>query len=316
MIVVTGAAGFIGSHMIDKLNQENFNAIIAVDLFQDEVKLSNLDHQNILASLDRRVFIPWLKENAEGVEFIFHLGAHTDTTETDTALFDELNTNYSKEVWEICVKEQIPLIYASSAATYGLGELGFSDDHSLIPQLSPLNAYAHSKHQFDLWALEQKDQPFYWAGLKFFNVYGKNEGHKGKMSSMVHQLKKQIVETGTARLFKSYNDRYADGEQLRDFVYVEDVVNVMFWMMHHRKDSGIYNVGTGQASSFNDVAKALSHSMKKEVAITYIDMPTELQDKYQYFTVADLKKLKSIGYPMDFSSLEDGISACYASPSN
>ncbi|RED92624.1 ADP-glyceromanno-heptose 6-epimerase precursor [Marinoscillum furvescens DSM 4134] len=310
MIVVTGAAGFIGSHLIDKLNQEGFKAIIAVDLFHDEVKLANLDHQNILASLDRRVFIPWLEENAEGVEFIFHLGAHTDTTETDEALFAELNTNYTKQVWNICATEQIPLIYASSAATYGLGELGFSDDHSLIPQLQPLNAYAHSKHQFDLWALGQEKRPFYWAGLKFFNVYGKNEDHKGKMSSMVYQLHRQIEDGGKVRLFKSYDEKYDDGEQLRDFVYVQDVVNVMYWMMHHRKDSGIYNVGTGQARSFKDVVNALQQVLDKQVDIEYIDMPEHLRDKYQYFTEADLKKLKSIGFPMDFSSLEDGVRAC------
>ena len=243
MIVITGAAGFIGCNLIRALNKLNYNHLIAVDKFDNELKNSNLEGTKLLATIDRDAFTPWAKENAEAIEFIFHLGARTDTTEMDLKLLRRLNTEYSKTIWKLCVEEQIPLIYASSAATYGNGELGFSDDEALIPQLQPLNPYAVSKQEFDLWALAEEKKPFFWAGLKFFNVYGPYEQHKGKMASMIHQCYLQIQETGKVKLFKSYRDSIAHGEQKRDFVHVSDVVNILIKLMHHRKQSGT-NSGT------------------------------------------------------------------------
>ena len=209
----------------------------------------------------------------------------------DLELLRKLNTEYSKSIWKLCVDEQIPLIYASSAATYGSGELGFSDDESLIPQLKPLNPYAVSKQEFDLWALAEEKKPFFWAGLKFFNVYGPYEQHKGKMASMIHQCYLQIQETGKVKLFKSYRDSIAHGEQKRDFVHVSDVVNILIKLMHHRKQSGIYNLGTGKAKSFNEMVNQVFISLNLEAEIEYIDMPEEIRDKYQYFTQAEMGKL-------------------------
>ncbi|MAE81967.1 MAG: ADP-glyceromanno-heptose 6-epimerase [Flammeovirgaceae bacterium] len=291
MIVITGAAGFIGCNLIRKLNELNYNHLIVVDKFDNELKNSNLEGTKLLASIDRDVFIPWARENTEAIEFIFHLGARTDTTEMDLELLRKLNTEYSKSIWKLCVDEQIPLIYASSAATYGSGELGFSDDESLIPQLKPLNPYAVSKQEFDLWALAEEKKPFFWAGLKFFNVYGPYEQHKGKMASMIHQCYLQIQETGKVKLFKSYRDSIAHGEQKRDFVHVSDVVNILIKLMHHRKQSGIYNLGTGKAKSFNEMVNQVFISLNLEAEIEYIDMPEEIRDKYQYFTQAEMGKL-------------------------
>lgn len=310
MIVVTGAAGFIGSSLIRKLNDENFSNIIAVDLFNDEEKLANLKDKKLSASIDRNVFLDWLDKRCEEVEFIFHLGARTDTTETDRDLLWKLNTDYSKAIWTRCRNYQIPLIYASSAATYGRGENGYCDDESTIEKLVPLNPYAESKHAFDLWALKQEKKPFYWAGLKFFNVYGTNESHKGKMASVVFHAFHQIRETGEMKLFRSHNSDFQDGEQMRDFIYVKDVVDVMYWLMHHRKNSGIFNVGTGNARTFNDLAAAVFDTHGKEKQITYIDTPEEIREHYQYFTEADMQKLNTIGYSRKFTTLEDGVKDC------
>lgn len=288
MIVVTGAAGFIGSNLIKKLNENNFKNIVAVDKFNNEVKNLNLKNVSLHSSVDRDVFHEWAKKNAEAIEFIFHLGARTDTTETDETLLYELNTKYSMNIWRLCVAEQIPLIYASSAATYGDGSFGFSNDQTLISKLKPLNAYAKSKHEFDLWALSQEKAPFYWKGLKFFNVYGSNEEHKGKMASMVYQMKQQISETGKVRLFKSYHSEYANGEQKRDFIHVDKVVSKLFDYMLNRNESGIFNVGTGTARSFNEMAYNIFDELKMPPSIEYIEMPEAIKDKYQYFTEAKL----------------------------
>lgn len=308
MIIVTGAAGFIASNLIKKLNADGFNHIIAVDKFDNVEKNKNLEDLNILEKVDRNLFFEWLKnQNSKEIEFIFHLGARTDTTEFDTKLLAKLNTDYSKRIWELCIEMQIPLVYASSAATYGLGEFGYVDDEKNIHNLKPLNPYGVSKNEFDKWALNQEKTPFYWAGLKFFNVYGPREYHKGRMASVILHAHKQISETGKMKLFRSHHPDFKDGEQMRDFVFVNDVVQVMIWLMHHRKNSGIYNLGSGKARTFLDLVKAVFQSMGKKEDISFVDTPEDIRDKYQYFTEAKMEKLKSIGYPYEFTDLENGI---------
>jgi ADP-L-glycero-D-manno-heptose 6-epimerase len=307
MIIVTGAAGFIGSCLIARLNQDNFNEIIAVDHFSDPAKLKNLENKTIREKVDRDKFFDWLDKNYEHVEFIFHIGARTDTTEFDVNIFDQLNLNYTKEVWKRCVEYQIPLVYASSAATYGLGEKGYDDNEALIPELKPLNPYGDSKNEFDKWALNQEKKPFFWAGLKFFNVYGPNEYHKGRMASVIFHAFHQIQKTGGMKLFRSHNPDFKDGEQMRDFVYVKDVVEVCYFLMHHRKNSGIYNLGSGKARTFLDLVKATFKAMDKQENISFIDTPADIRDKYQYFTEANMQKLKNIGYSKKFYELEEGV---------
>lgn len=307
MIVVTGAVGFIGSQLIKKLNDENFNYIVAVDHFDNPLKNKNIEGLNLLHKVDRDDFMEWLDGNYEEVEFIFHIGAKTDTTLFDVPLLTRLNTEYTKAIWKRCYDYQIPLVYASSAATYGLGEHGYNDDESTIERLKPLNPYGQSKQDFDVWALEQNEKPFFWAGLKFFNVYGPNEYHKGRMASVIWHAYNQIKETGGMKLFRSHNPQYKDGEQMRDFVYVKDVVDVCYWLMHHRKNSGIYNLGSGKARTFLDLTRAVFAAIGKEENISFIDTPEDIRDKYQYFTEASMDKLKSIGYPKEFHTLEEGV---------
>ena len=306
MIIVTGAAGFIGSYLIKKLNAENFNAIIAVDHFDDAVKNKNLEGLRIQERVDLSEFLPWLDQNYELTEFIFHIGAITDTSEFDVQKLNQFNTQYTKEIWMRCIKHQIPLVYASSAATYGLGEMGYDDDEALIPKLKPLNPYGQSKQDFDFWALQQKEKPLFWAGLKFFNVYGPHENHKGRMASVIWHAFQQIKKTGKMKLFRSHNPEYKDGEQMRDFVYVKDVVDVCFFLMHHRKNSAIYNLGSGKARTFLDLVKAVFKAMNKPEHIEFIDTPVDIRDKYQYFTEAKMEKLLKIGYTKPFYSLEEG----------
>ncbi len=306
MIVVTGAAGFIGSCLIKKLNTEFFNTIIAVDKFDNSAKNKNLEGVKIQEKVDRDQFMAWLDKNYELVEFIFHIGARTDTTEMDVDLFERLNTQYTKDIWKRCCQYQIPLVYASSAATYGLGELGYDDNEATIPQLKPLNPYGQSKQDFDVWALAQNEKPFFWAGLKFFNVYGPNEYHKGRMASVIWHAFDQINKTEKMKLFRSHHPEFKDGEQMRDFVYVKDVVDVCYFLMHHRKNSGIYNLGSGKARTFLDLTKAVFKALNKKEAIEFIDTPIDIRDKYQYFTEANMKKLISIGYAKPFHSLEEG----------
>ncbi len=306
MIVVTGAAGFIGSYLIGKLNQENFNAIIAVDKFDDPTKFKNLEGLRIQERVDLEQFFPWLDQHYELVEFIFHMGAISDTTVFDTALLNTLNTQYSKDIWLRCVAYQIPLVYASSAATYGLGEIGYDDDETIIPKLKPLNPYGQSKADFDVWALQQKEKPLFWTGLKFFNVYGPNENHKGRGASVIWHTFNQVRKTGRMKLFRSHNPQYKDGEQMRDFVYVKDVADVCYFLMHHRKNSGIYNLGSGKARTFLDLTRAVFKAMNKPDNIEYIDTPVDICDKYQYFTEAKMEKLRNIGYSTPFHTLEEG----------
>ena len=307
MIVVTGAAGFIGSCLISHLNQAGYNNIVAVDDFSKTEKDDNLVGTMLTAKIGRKDFIKWLEDFGTEVSFIFHIGARTDTTEFNKEIFDELNLNYTKDVWNACVRYNIPLVYASSAATYGLGEYGYKDDHSLIPNLKPLNPYGDSKNDFDKWALVQEEEPPFWAGLKFFNVYGPNEYHKGRMASVIFHAFNQINATGGMKLFRSHNPDYTDGGQLRDFVYVKDVVNVCMYLMTNSPDSGIYNLGSGKARTFLDLTKATFKAMGKEENISFIDTPEDIRDKYQYFTEADMSKLIESGYNQKFYSLEEGV---------
>lgn len=308
MIVVTGAAGFIGSALVGELLKQGWADIVAVDDFSYPQKAPNLEGKKLTAKVERNEFFPWLEKNQKLVQFIFHLGARTDTTEFDTTVFDELNVRYSQQMWEACVKFAIPLVYASSGATYGNGELGYGDTDDTLPQrLVPLNPYGESKNNFDIWALAQERQPFFWAGLKFFNVYGPNEYHKGRMASVIFHAFNQIKSTGAMKLFRSHDPNYKDGEQQRDFIYVKDLCNVCLFLMEHRKNSGLYNLGTGKARTFLDLAKATFKAMGKPENITFIDTPLDIRDKYQYFTEAKMEKLKGIGYAVPFTGLEDGI---------
>lgn len=307
MIVVTGAAGFIASCLVTRLNEANFNDIVVVDNFSIAKKENNLKGKRIKEYVDRMEFFGWLEKNYEEVEFIFHLGARTDTTEFNKDIFDLLNLNYSKKVWNACCEYQIPLVYASSAATYGSGKLGYDDEEAMIPLLHPLNPYGDSKNDFDKWALEQTAKPFFWAGLKFFNVYGPNEYHKGRMASVVLHAFNQIKDTGRLKLFRSHNPDFKDGEQMRDFIYVKDVVDVCYFLMHHRKNSGIYNLGSGKARTFLDLAFQTFQAMGREAEIDFVDTPSDIRDTYQYFTEANMQKLRSIGYNKPFHTLEEGV---------
>ena len=307
MIIVTGAAGFIGSCLVRKLNDEGFNHLVLVDDFSNDLKNKNLEGKQFTEKVHRKELMSWIERNHQWADFIFHIGARTDTTEFDTAIFDELNLNYSKNLWEKCVKFQIPFIYASSAATYGMGEFGFEDNHEIVEKLKPLNPYGQSKNEFDKWVLMQIECPPFWAGFKFFNVFGPNEYHKSRMASVVFHAFNQIKETGEMKLFKSHKIEYKDGEQLRDFIYVKDVCDVLFFMMKHKKDSGIYNLGIGKARTFNDLADATFSALNKIRNISFIDTPEDIREKYQYFTQGDMQKLKSIGYKKPFSTLENGV---------
>jgi ADP-L-glycero-D-manno-heptose 6-epimerase len=307
MIVVTGAAGFIGSCMLRKLNMENITNIVIVDDFSKTAKVNNYAHSAFSLKIERENFIQWFKENANQVEGVYHLGARTDTTEFDWNVFVKLNLEYTKNIWNICVENNIPMVYASSAATYGGGENGYQDDLSIISKLKPLNPYGLSKQEFDLWALSQDKKPPFWAGLKFFNVYGPNEYHKGRMASVIYHSFNQITSTNKVKLFRSHRDDYKDGQQMRDFVYVKDVVDVLFYLMTNKPQSSIYNLGSGIARSFYDLASATFSAMGIEKNIEFVDIPIDIRDKYQYFTEASMDKLKSVGYNQPFYSLEEGV---------
>lgn len=307
MIVVTGAAGFIGSCTVSLLNQKGFDNIVVVDDFSRADKNINLKDKKIAVQIHRDNFPGWLWENFARVDFIYHLGARTDTTEKDEFIFQELNLDYSKAIWELCVAHHIPLVYASSAATYGLGEHGYEDRHDIIEQLSPLNPYGRSKNDFDIWALAQKKTPPFWAGLKFFNVYGPNEYHKGRMASVIFHTMRQIKATGGMKLFRSHREDFKDGEQSRDFIYVKDVLSILWFLFENRTHNGLFNVGTGKARTFYDLAASTFLAMELEPNISFIDTPADIRDTYQYFTEADMSKIQSIGYDQPFHSLEEGI---------
>ena len=322
-IIITGAAGFIGSCMVQYLNEKGLKNLILVDKFIHSEKDRNWKRKKYQYLVDRELLLEWLHENKPKVDFVIHLGARTDTTEFDYNIHRELNVEYSQDVWNYCTANDIPLIYASSAATYGAGELGYDDDNTLLADLKPLNPYGVSKNEFDLWAVQQLNAPPFWAGLKFFNVYGPNEYHKKRMASVIFHAFNQIQKEGSVRLFKSYKPEFKDGEQLRDFIYVKDIVSVIWWMMNEfekkkiiekspvvngQLSPGIYNLGTGKARTFNDLVSATFAALDKQPNIVYIDMPADIKDKYQYFTEAAMLKLKHAGYGEPFTPLEDGVS--------
>ena len=314
-LVVTGAAGFIGSCMVSYLNQQGFENLILVDEFDDEEKELNLLHKKYLVRVEREEFFDWVQREKPAVSFVIHLGARTDTTEFDYSVHQHLNVEYSQKIWHYCTINNIPLVYASSAATYGEGEWGYDDNHTLIERLQPLNPYGISKNEFDKWVLHQDTHPPFWAGLKFFNVYGPNEYHKARMASVIFHSFNQIKVSGKVKLFKSHKAGFENGEQLRDFIYVKDVIEVCFWLMENSKvksqnsklASAIYNLGTGKARSFNALVKSTFAGLDLQPHIEYIDIPEDIRDKYQYFTEASMDKLKAAGYHKDFYSLEKGI---------
>lgn len=323
-ILLTGAAGFIGSYLLGYLNKKGFSNIIIVDDFSEEDKWFNFDSKKFTAKIEREKLFDWLAKENPVVNFVFHLGARTDTTEFDYSVHEKLNVEYSRKIWNYCTDKDIPLVYASSAATYGSGEFGYKDSHDILDKLQPLNPYGISKNEFDKWIISETKSPLrgvgglpFWAGLKFFNVYGPNEYHKGRMASVIFHSFNQIKSTGKVKLFKSHRPDFKDGEQLRDFIYVEDVASVCYWFMD-RVDtflkgvnsgltSGLYNLGTGKARTFNDLVKATFAGMDKQPVIEYIDMPEDIRDKYQYFTEADMTKLRDAGYSKPFYSLEEGV---------
>jgi len=306
-IVVTGAAGFIGSCLVGFLNSKGYNNIIITDDFSRFDKIPNLEGKKIIKQIERESFFSWLAENNPDIDFIFHIGARTDTTEFDYTIHQHLNVDYSQKVWQYCTEKKIPLVYASSAATYGAGEFGYSDNHELPFKLQPLNPYGISKNEFDKWALQQGSAPPFWAGLKFFNVYGPNEYHKGRMASVIWHSFNQVKKDGRVKLFKSHRPDFKDGQQLRDFIYVKDVLKVCYWLMQNSPASGIYNLGTGKARAFEDLVKATFACLDMPAKIDFIDMPGDIRDKYQYFTEADMSKLQHAGYHEPFYSLEKGV---------
>ena len=309
MIILTGGAGFIGMNTLATLNQLGYDDILVVDNVGKTEKWKNLVGRSFRHYVPKDQLWDWLADNrTEPLEAVIHLGACTDTMEYD---FDYLNLNniiYSQRLWKICTEKQIPFVYASSAATYGDGSDGFSDDHANTDQYRPINPYGFSKHRFDLWALKQTDKPAGWYGIKFFNVYGPGEDHKGRMASVANFAIPQALNTGKIRLFKSYRTDYADGEQRRDFVFVQDVVNIVIHFLNSQTaPNGLYNAGTGQAQSFNSLAGAIFSALNKPVNIEYFDMPDNLRESYQYFTEADMDKIRDAGYDYKPTSLEEGI---------
>jgi len=307
MIVITGAAGFIASCLISKLNAEGLTELILVDDFSIVEKEPNYNLKTFYQKVERKHFIDWFDKHANIIKQVIHIGARTDTTEFNVELLNALNLNYTKAIWQICTNNAIPLIYASSAATYGLGEFGYDDDETKLNALKPLNPYGDSKNEFDKWAVTQKTCPPDWQGLKFFNVYGPNEYHKGRMASVILHAFNQIKQTNKVKLFKSHNPNYADGGQLRDFVYVKDVIEVIWFLYINKPKNGIYNLGSGIARPFLDLAKATFKALNIPEDIDFIDTPIDIRDKYQYFTQANMQKLINAGYKKPFTTLENGV---------
>ncbi|TES91218.1 MAG: ADP-glyceromanno-heptose 6-epimerase [Candidatus Cloacimonadota bacterium] len=309
MIVVTGGGGFIGSALIWGLNEKGFNKILAVDLLKKADTYKNLLSPQFSDYLEKDAFIEKIKKGVFNytIDGIIHMGACSDTTEKDNDYLIRNNYEYTQRLAMWALKNNKRFVYASSGATYGDGKNGFSDENDKLEQLRPLNLYGKSKHLFDLWALRNEYLKSI-AGLKYFNVFGPNEYHKGEMRSMVHKAFEQIKDTGKVKLFKSNSPDYKDGEQVRDFVYVKDVVRMTLFIYDNPDVNGIINIGTGIARSFNDLSSAVFHSMKKKENIDYIEMPDYLKSQYQNFTQADISKLKNFGYKKKISSLEEGVS--------
>ena len=305
-IIVTGGAGFIGICIVRTLNDAGRSYIIIVDNVAATDKWMNMRNKKYIRYIHKSAFLQELP-TLENIEAIIHMGAQSSTTERDFDYLYENNFEYTKALWNYCAEKQISFIYASSAATYGDGELGF-DDRMDIDKLRPLNGYGYSKQLFDQWVKHQATTfPLQHVGLKFFNVYGPNEYFKGSMASMVFHGYKQILEGGKIKLFKSCNPNYADGGQLRDFVYVKDICSVIEWLLQHKDVSGLFNVGTGNAQSFRELAEATFQALDMQPNIEYIEMPEHLKKKYQYYTQANMSKLRQAGYNKDFMNLEQGV---------
>jgi ADP-L-glycero-D-manno-heptose 6-epimerase len=306
--VVTGGAGFIGSCLLWKLNQEGISDILVVDHLGSSEKWKNLRGKQFSDYMEKSEFLQRVHENRlpASLESVIHLGACSSTTESDASYLIQNNYGYSKALAEWAVRTNKRFLYASSAATYGAGELGYVDDDAVTPQLVPLNMYGYSKQLFDLWVL-QHDLQKRFAGFKFFNVYGPNEYHKDAMRSMVHKGYQQIKQTGAIRLFRSHRPEYPDGGQMRDFVYVKDVLNAVWFFIKHPEKTGIYNLGTGQAHTWNDLAKALFKALGRPPKVEYFDMPAELRTQYQYYTQADVAKLRRAGYQEPAYALEEAV---------
>jgi ADP-L-glycero-D-manno-heptose 6-epimerase len=322
MIVITGAVGFIGSCLLSKLNSEGITDILLVDDFSFENKNKNISNKKFTKTIDRSDFLSWFKNNSSSVSFVYHIGARTDTTEFNVDLFNTLNLNYTKSIWKLCTENNIPLVYASSAATYGLGEFGYDDDEEKIPLLKPLNPYGDSKNDFDNWAIVQSEAPTKWIGFKFFNVYGPNEFHKARMASVIFHSYNQIQDNACVKLFRSHNPKYTDGGQLRDFISVHDVVDVNLHFLDHPNVSGIFNCGTGRAQPFNDVASAVVNTMRtlrgqapmsleelvRHGSLRYVAFPEDLKGRYQSYTQADVSALRAAGYKAEMRDVQTGVS--------
>ena len=312
MILVTGAAGFIGSVIVEALNQRGHTDLLLCDHFESGEKWKNLRglrYESFVQVEDLLTHPLWKKQGA--IKAIYHMGACSDTTELNMDFLYKNNTLFTNSLLTLAAQKNIPIVYASSAATYGDGESGYSDEHKTLNKLEPLNKYGYSKHLSDQWILKQKIKPKVWFGVKFFNVFGPHEYHKGKMSSVVYQSFNQINQVGEVKLFKSHRPDFKDGEQLRDFVYVKDVVRAMIELIEAGKKkpsiSGIYNLGTGEARSFHDLVKATFAAMDKKPKIQFIDMPMELRNQYQYYTQAEMGKLKKALPKFKFMKLEDAV---------
>jgi ADP-L-glycero-D-manno-heptose 6-epimerase len=312
MIIITGGAGMIGSMIAWHFNAHSQrDDLVLVDRILEADQWQNYCRRDIVEYLDKDELFPWLKARPNlKVEAVIHMGAISATTERDFGLLLETNIRYSQRLWQWCADKGVAYLYASSAATYGGGELGYVDSHDNAA-LRPLNGYGFSKQFFDRWALRQaregKPTPPFWYGFKFFNVYGPNEYHKGRMASVVLHTFNQTRASGGMKLFRSHRPDYADGMQMRDFVYVKDAAAVLAHFVEQRPASGLYNIGTGKARAFLDLARATQRSMGLEPAIEFIDMPEDLRGKYQYFTQADMTKLRAAGYDKPFTELEDGV---------
>ncbi|RME03445.1 MAG: ADP-glyceromanno-heptose 6-epimerase [Planctomycetota bacterium] len=308
-MLITGAAGFIGARAVERCNQEGI-PLIAVDApsyFQNRTEHYGLDFGEIV---DREELFEWLEQERPSLEAVLHLGACTKTTLFDEEYFQRVNVQYSQKLWDYCTRHQLPFYYASSAATYGDGSHGYGDEEENLLHLRPLNPYGESKHRFDLWVLEQERRgicPPCWAGFKFFNVYGFGERHKKEMSSVVLKAYDQIRSDGRLRLFRSHRPDIASGEQKRDFIYVQDVVDVLFFAWQKPIQRGIFNVGTGRARTFLELAESVFHVLGMEPVIEFVDMPEEIREKYQYFTQAKMEKLRLQGYTKPFTPLEEGV---------
>jgi len=313
MIIVTGGAGFIGSVLLWKLNEIGVKDILVVDSLGQGSKWKNLAKRTFTTVLHKDDFGAWLAEDGTraDIEAVFHLGASSSTAQTDVDYLMRNNLNYSIRLWEFCAQYEVPLIYASSGATYGGGEQGFSDSAAIVPKLRATNPYGFSKQKFDHWALAQTRCPPFWAGLKFFNVYGPQEYHKGTQSSVIRQFVPQVKQSGIIRLFKSYRPGVEDGDQRRDFVSVKDCVEVMVHLLRNigRAESGLYNVGSGKARTFADLARCVFTAMGVDPArLEYIEMPEVLREHYQYHTEAPLNRLRErAGYTKPMTNLEDGV---------